>query len=32
MTDNQIFGVVALGILLLFVAVALMLTWGTWRD
>jgi hypothetical protein len=32
MTDNQIFGVVALGILLLFVAVVLMLTWGTWRE
>lgn len=32
MTDNQIFGVVALGILLLVAAVALTLTWGTWRE
>jgi len=32
MTDNQIFGVVALCVLLLVTAVAVTLTWGTWRE
>lgn len=32
MTDVQIFGLFVLVVLLLFVAVATALTWGTWRE